>query len=145
MDAPDNAGQRQGGQFKPGHSGNPKGMPRGTRHRATQLAEQLMAGDAKEVVQSVVDAAKSGDMTAARLILDRICPPSRGRRIPIDIPPLHSATDLVKALVAVAGAMSRGDISAEEAAAAAAVLEHQRRAVETLDLERRIEALEARK
>ena len=39
--------------------------------------------------------------------------------------------------------MSRGVISAEEAQAAAVVLEHHRKAVETFDLERRLAALEA--
>jgi hypothetical protein len=38
--------------------------------------------------------------------------------------------------------MARGVLSAEEAQAAAGVLDHNRKAVETLDLERRIAALE---
>jgi hypothetical protein len=42
-------------------------------------------------------------------------------------------------------AMARGVLSAEEAQAAAAVLEHHRKAVETLDLERRITALEEKR
>jgi hypothetical protein len=48
----------------------------------------------------------------------------------------------VRALAAVADAMARGLLSAEEAQAAAAVLEHHRKAVETLELERRIAAIE---
>lgn len=55
---------------------------------------------------------------------------------------ITAAADLVKTLSAVTDAMARGVISAEEAQAAAAVLDHQRKAVETLDLERRIAALE---
>ena len=42
-------------------------------------------------------------------------------------------------------AMSRGVISAEEAQAAAVVLEHHRKAVETFDLERRLAALEQKR
>jgi hypothetical protein len=30
--------------FKPGQSGNPKGMAPGTRHRATRAAESLLDG-----------------------------------------------------------------------------------------------------
>ena len=134
----------QGGQFAPGCSGNPAGMKLGTRHRATRLAEKLMAGDAEAVVKAVVTAAKGGDMTAARLVLDRIAPPCRGRPVRLDLPPIVGAADLVKALAAVADAMARGVLSAEEAQAAAAVLEHHRKAVETLDLERRIAAIEAK-
>jgi hypothetical protein len=139
----DNAGQtHKGGPWAPGVSGNPAGMKAGTRHRATRLAEKLMAGDAEAVVNAVVTAAKGGDMTAARLVLDRIAPPCRGRPVRLDLPPIVAAADLVKALAAVADAMARGVLSAEEAQAAAAVLEHHRKAVETLDLERRITAIE---
>jgi hypothetical protein len=76
-------------------------MKPGTRHRATRLAEKLMAGDAEAVVNAVVAAAKDGDMTAARLVLYRIAPPCRGRRVRLDLPPIVGAADLVKALAAV--------------------------------------------
>jgi hypothetical protein len=117
-------------------------MKPGTRHRATRLAEKLLADDTEAVVQAVVAAAKDGDMTAARLVLDRIAPPGRGRPVQLDLPPIAGAADLVQALAAITDAMARGDISAEEAQAAAAVLDHHRKAVETLDLERRIAAIE---
>jgi Family of unknown function (DUF5681) len=41
----DNAALRHSGQWKPGQSGNPAGMPKGTRHRATMLAEKLTSRD----------------------------------------------------------------------------------------------------
>ena len=141
---PDNAGRMQGGQFAPGCSGNPAGMKLGTRHRTSRLVQRMMSGDAEAVVKAVVAAAKDGDMTAARLVLDRIAPPCRGRPVRLNLPPIVSAADLVRALAAVADAMARGVLSAEEAQAAAAVLEHHRKAVETLDLERRITALEGK-
>ena len=47
------------------------------------------------------------------------------------------------ALGAVAGAVAGGDLSPEEEQAVAAVLETQRRAIETAELEARIAALEA--
>jgi uncharacterized protein DUF5681 len=134
----------QGGQFAPGCSGNPAGMKLGTRHRTARLVQRMMSGDAEAVVKAVMAAAKDGDMTAARLVLDRIAPPCRGRPVRLDLPPIVGAADLVKALAAVADAMARGILSAEEAQGAAAVLEHHRKAVETLDLERRITALESK-
>ena len=78
----------QGGQIVPGCSGNRYGKPPGTRHRATRMTEKLMAGDAEAVVRAVIDAAKGGDMTAARLVLDRIAPPCRGRPVRLDLPPI---------------------------------------------------------
>jgi hypothetical protein len=128
--------------FTPGVSGNPAGKKPGTRNRTSRVAQKMMADDCEAVVRAVIDAAKGGDMTAARLVLDRIAPPCRGRPVRLDLPPIVGAADLVTALSAVADAMARGVVSAEEAQAAAAVLDHQRKAVETLDLERRIAALE---
>ena len=142
---PEIAGRIQGGRFVPGVSGNPAGKPPGARARATRLAEQLMSDDAEAVVRAVINAAKGGDMTAAKIILDRIAPPCRGRRVRLNLPPIVGATDLLRALAAVADAMSRGVISAEEAQAAAVVLEHHRKAVETFDLERRLAALEQKR
>jgi hypothetical protein len=138
------AGRIQGGQFAPGVSGNPAGKPCGARARATRMAENLMDGDTEDVEKAVISAAKGGDMTAAKIILDRIAPPCRGRPVRLDLPPIVSAADLVRALAAVADAMARGVLSAEEAQAAAAVLEHHRKAVETFDLERRMAAIEAK-
>jgi hypothetical protein len=142
---PEIAGRIQGGRFVPGVSGNPAGKPPGARARATRLAEQLMSNDAEAVVRAVIEAAKGGDMTAAKIVLDRIAPPCRGRPVRLDLPPIVCAADLVRALAAVADAMSRGVLSAEEAQAAATVLEHHRKAVETLDLERRITAIEEKR
>lgn len=138
----DNAGKRLNGRFAPGHSGNPAGMKPGTRHRATCLAEKLMAEGIERVVAGMVAAAEEGDAAAGRIIIDRIAPRARGRCVQLDLPRITSAADLVQALSVISDAMSRGDLSAEEAQAAASVLDNHRKAIETIDLERRIAALE---
>ena len=55
--------------FQKGQSGNPAGPAKGTRHKITMLAEKLMQDDVDNVVAAVVDAARKGDMMAARIIL----------------------------------------------------------------------------
>ena len=47
------------------------------------------------------------------------------------------------ALGSIAAAVARGDLTVEEGQAIAAMLETQRKAIETVELERRIAALEA--
>ena len=130
--------------FQPGQSGNPAGKPRGTRHKATMLAEALMDGAVEDVVNAVLNAAREGDMTAARLILDRIAPLRKGRPVPLPLPTVETAADVMAALGVTVAAMADGEISPDEAAVVAGVLEIKRRAIETVEIERRIAALEER-
>jgi hypothetical protein len=106
--------------------------------------DALGAENARDVLASVVEAAKAGDMRAADILLRRLWPERKGRPVALDLPPMATAADIVGALGAVAGAVADGDLSPEEGAAVAAIMEAQRRAVETADLERRITDLEAK-
>lgn len=141
---PENAGQKQDGRFPPGRSGNPRGKPRGTRHAALVALDAIGADNAQAIMQAVVDAARGGDMRAADILLSRLWPQRKGRPVELDLPPLNTAADVAAALAVTAAAMAEGTISPDEAGAVAAVIETQRRAIETVDIEARIAALEAR-
>ena len=139
----DNATKRQRGRpFPKGVSGNPKGCATGSRHKATLLLEKLMSDDAEEVVQSVISAAKGGDMTAARLVLERIVPVRKGRPVNVNLPPISSAEDVSGAIGATIEAMAQGDITPDEASVIAGVLEVKRKAIETVELDARLSAVE---
>ena len=88
-------------------------------------------------------AARTGGMRAADILLRRLWPERRGRPVALDLPDVTTPAGPVGALGAVARAVAHGDLGPEEGRAVAGVLEAQRRAVETLELGRRIEALEA--
>lgn len=132
----------RGRPFEPGQSGNPAGKPRGSRHATTMLAEKLMSDDVEGVVKAVVEAAKGGDMTAARIVMDRIAPARKGAPAPIDLPAITTAVDVEAALVAVTNAMAAGDLSPDEAATVAGVIELRRKAIETSEFDRRLRAVE---
>ncbi|MCW2286225.1 phage tail sheath gpL-like [Rhodoblastus acidophilus] len=136
------AGKQRGAPFKKGQSGNPKGKPKGARHKVTILAEKLMEDEAEAVIRAVVDKAKEGDMTAARIVVDRIAPVRKGRPIQLKLPKVETADDVAAAMAAIISAMADGAITPEEATAAASVLEARRRAIETQEFERRLAALE---
>jgi hypothetical protein len=136
------AKKQRGTPFQKGRSGNPSGKPRGTRNRTTVRAEKLMQDDAKNIVRAVLDAAKAGDMTAARLILDRISPVRRGRAVYLELPSVKTAADISAAMATLITAMASGDVTPDEAATAASVLELRRKALETEELEQRLQALE---
>jgi hypothetical protein len=142
---PENTGPVQDGRFKPGQSGNPAGKPKGARHAALLALDAIGSESAAEVMRAVVDAAKAGDMRAADILLRRLWPERKGRPVPIDLPAMREAGDVVAALGAVAAAVAAGDASPEEGQAIAAIIEGQRRAIETADIERRLAALEAGK
>lgn len=138
-DDPRKPGEKPRG--RPFEPGNP-GKPRGARSRATMLAEKLMQDDAEAVVNAVINAAKGGDMVAARLVLERLVPVRKGRPVEIALPPVETPADILTALSAVVASMAAGDITPEEAVTVAAVLEGQRKAIETTNIEARLSALE---
>jgi hypothetical protein len=107
------------------------------------MLDRLAEADAKAVLQKQLEKAKEGDAKAAEMILSRVWPARKGRAINLNLPPLEKPADIVAALGAVADAVAVGQISPDEAQAVAAVLETKRRAIETTDLEKRIETLEA--
>lgn len=138
----ENSGRKQAGRFAKGQSGNPKGKPKGARHKTTILAEKLMEDEAEAVVRAVIDKAKDGDMTAARIVVDRIAPVRKGRPINLALPKVETADDVASAMATIVGAMAEGKITPEEATVAASVLEARRRAIETTDFERRLSEIE---
>lgn len=139
---PENSGPKQAGRFVPGRSGNPAGKPKGSRNRVLLALDQIGEDAAREVLGGAVAAAKAGDLGAASLILSRVWPARKGRPVVLDLPAMNSAADLPAALGAVAEAVAGGQISPEEGQSVAAVLEMQRRAIETAEIEARLTALE---
>ena len=72
---------RKGTQFQKGQSGNPKGRPKGAKNKSTLLreamqskADRLLSKEVPKVLAVVIAAAKAGDMSAAKMILDRAVP-----------------------------------------------------------------------
>lgn len=128
--------------WKPGQSGNPKGKPKGTRNRATLLAIAAMEGDLDEIVRSVIEAAKKGDMTAAKLVIDKLVPAAKDRPVSLRLPQALDIPSCLKAQAAVVDAVSSGDLLLGEGQALSALIENQRRALETLELEQRLRAIE---
>jgi hypothetical protein len=126
---------------KPFEKGNP-GRPRGSRNKTTELAERLMAKDVEGVVDAVITAAKTGDMTACRIILDRLVPIRRGRPVEITLPPAIDAIGVADASAEVVAAVGAGELTPEEGRTLAQILEARRRAIETSEHERRLEVIE---
>jgi hypothetical protein len=119
------------GRFAPGISGNPAGKRKGTRNRATVLAEALAADESGGIARVVIDKALSGDGVAARFCLGLLVPKLRSRPIELDLPECNSAYDVVTAFDVTLAAMATGEITPDEALTVSRVLDLQRRAIES--------------
>lgn len=131
--------------WQPGQSGNPSGKKPGSRNKATYMVLALMEKGAKEITDAVVAAAKAGDLTAARMILDRLAPPAKERPVSLALPDTGTAEGVSAAQQAILQAVAAGDLMPGEGTALAGIVETRRRALETQELESRVTALEAKK
>jgi len=130
--------------FKPGQSGNPKGRPQGSKHKVTLAAQELLDGEACTLTKKAVELAKTGNVLALRLCLDRLIPPRKDRPITLKLPKLEGVADIPVVLETVLKAVAHGEITPGEGQAVATMLEAYRKGVELLDFEIRLAALEER-
>lgn len=136
-------GRTTKGRFAPGVSGNPKGKPKGTRSHATRAALALMEGQLEHITQALVDAAVNGDLSAIRLVLDRLVPVAKERPLTdVDLPMVASTADLPAVTAAILNAVATGQITPGEGQSLTALVSAYGKAVEVADLEKRITALE---
>ena len=131
--------------FKKGESGNPKGKPKGARHKTTQLAYAMMEGGLEAILDQVVAKAKAGDMLACRMIIDKIIPTQKDRTIAIELPPIATLDEVGRAQSEILQAVVDGDITPNEGERIAQIVEGRRRVIETVELEARIAELEGKK
>ena len=123
---------QRGKPFEPGKSGNPAGKPKGSRNQITLAIEALLDGEGEALTKKAIELAKTGDMQALRLCLDRLVPPRKDR-------PVSFAAKASAALVA---AVSIGQITPSEAVELGRLLESYVKTLEATDLEERLKKLE---
>jgi hypothetical protein len=128
--------------WQKGQSGNPAGKPRGARNKATMMVLGLMEQGAEEITQAVIDAARGGDLSAARMVLERLAPPMRERPISIDLPDTSTTDGIDRAQQAIIEAVGTGALLPGEGNVLAGLVEARRKALETIGLEQRIAMLE---
>ena len=131
-------GQR--GRFAPGNKLSP-GRPPGRGPVAEMRA--VLATDLDKIIDTLKAQALAGDAQAIRIILDRVLPALR----PVDMPTmlaLPADGTLAKQARAVVQAAADGDLAPAQAAQIVTALGGVAKIIETTELMRRIDALEAR-
>lgn len=127
------------GRFAAGNSGRPLGA----RNKATVVAAKLLEGEAEAITRKAIEQALAGDPVALRLCLERILPRIKERTIELKLPKMESACDANEAAATVIERVCAGALCPSEGAQCMGMIETFRRTLETSELERRIEALEA--
>ncbi len=131
--------------WKPGESGNPRGKPKGAINKTTRLALALFEGGIKNIAEVVIKQAQDGDLTAARLVLDKLVPNARERAVELPgLPSTENPAGVAEAQAAILQAVASGDLTPGEAATLSGIVENRRKAIETQELEQRIRAIEQR-
>jgi len=131
------------GRFKPGVSGNPSGKPKGIRHRSTMAAMALLSGEAQALTRVCIDKALEGDLTALKLCLDRIIPPSKDHPIDITLPKIGSISDMPLFTESLINAVTSGEIGASEGEKLCKIVTAHTQAIQLSTFEQRLSDLEA--
>ena len=143
IEAQQEMGRNEKGQFAKGHVHNPKGRTPGSRNKATEAALALMEGQLGQITQTLIDAALGGDLAAIRLVLERLVPPCKEKVLPqIHLPAVTDAQSLPKLTAAILGAVADGRITPGEGQSLAALANTHAKNLELAELEQRIAALE---
>ena len=129
-------------KWKPGQTGNSKGRPSGVS-AITKMREKL-ASDVPDILAALVEAAKGGDVQAARLVLERVLPPLKGVEQPVTLSLPDGGTLTAKADTMLCAAAD-GQIAPGQAAQLISALGSMARVAEIDDLAKRIEQLEGAK
>ena len=127
-------------KFKPGVSGNPNGRPKG-QHPAHKLRNTIVES-MPQIIENLVNLAKNGDVQAAKVLLDRVCPTLKPQAMPISLPVNGSLAEqggeIIKATMS-------GQIPPDIGSQLITALAHQAKIVEIDDVLKRLDALENRK
>jgi hypothetical protein len=124
-------------KFQKGQSGNPAGRPRGIVTQA-KLREAIL-GDIPDILSTLVEAAKGGDVAAAKLLVDRTIPALKPTSDPVSFTPGATLADTGHAIMQ---AVALGQMTTDQGTALISALAGLARVIEVDQLARRIDALE---
>lgn len=121
QNTPDNTSNLQAiertdnGQFKKGYSGNIKGRPYGVRNKISSTIQQIFENDASEIAYKLVELAKGGDLSAIKLILERVYPAPKNKELYFTLPKINDKSGIDKAKGEIQQAFVNGEIASAEA------------------------------
>ena len=127
------------GKFTKGQSGNPRGRPKGSvAHK--RIREAIMK-NAPEIIETMIDKAKSGDTSAARILLDRVLAPMKAGDSLVNISFSGAMVEDARRVIKGVGA---AELTVGQGQSLLTGLASLSRIIEIDELLERLEALEAK-
>lgn len=140
-ESPDTAHRPGLKPWKKGQSGNPNGRkPKGLA--TVEKLREALVPEIKDIIAKVVEQAKGGDLTAARLIFERVMPPMKAIEAPVYLDALTGT--LTEQGATILSAMAAGTLAPAQAAQLLGALAAQAKILEIDDYGRRLTELEAK-
>ena len=140
------------GQFLPGSVPNPQGRPKNKLSESARLTHALLQEAGPEVARRAISAAKAGNATALKLVLERLVPVMNDRHLDLaqitqrtphpNTDDNYTPEDILHAHNKLVEAVAGGELSPTEAQAISQLLEARRRSWEALELSRRLNRLQ---
>jgi hypothetical protein len=128
--------------WQKGQSGNPAGTKRGSRHRASLLAESLFDGEADRLSRRCILSALQGDVQAMKLCIERILPPVRERPCSFKLPKIETINDASNALAMIIAGVTTGELLPREGESLSNIVNSFMKSIEMAQFEDRLCALE---
>lgn len=126
-------------KFEKGKSGNPGGRP----SSAVKTAEvrQALIGAAPRILKRLIELALDGDVSAAKIVLDRIMPPLKPTEPPTTLE-IKKSWSLSRQADAIQQSVYAGELTISQAQGLIGNLLSQAKIVEASELEERLAAIE---
>lgn len=128
----------RGRPFQPGNAGRPPG----SKNKTTQILEQLVNGQAEQMMLKAIELANGGDVACLRMMLDRVSPARKGQPINVDLPPIKTSQDVLAVIPLLWTAIADGRLTPDEVGAMSLFAERSMAAIALNGLATRLEVLE---
>jgi hypothetical protein len=104
----------------------------------------MLEHEAEELMRQAIDLAKSGDTVALRLCIERLVAKRTERAIQFELPSIREPKDALEAISQIARGVAEGELTAREADALVGLVETMLKAIEVVEIDSRLRALEER-
>ena len=106
------------------------------------LIERIGEDAAEAILKKVIAKARRGDMRAAEIVLRRVWPEPRGRKVSFKMPPIELAADAPQAIAAIVSAVGEGVLTPSEGQECARLVAEYTECLQAHSFEQRLDALD---